>query len=99
MAANPMRWFAPLLIRLFSVVEPLTPRAVSYYIGRYLRNWKNNNLIFDYRIRTRRLGKFHYKIIVDLDLTPKQAGAILSQTAASNAKKEVIQWRKRRRGT
>jgi len=79
MAANPMRWFAPLLIRLFSIVEPLTPRAVSYYIGRYLRNWKNNNLILDYKIRTRRLGKLHYKIIVDLDLTPKQADRILSQ--------------------
>jgi hypothetical protein len=79
MAANPMRWFAPLLIRLFSIVEPLTPRAVSYYMGRYLRNWKNNNLILDYKIRTLRLGKLHYKIIVDLDLTPKQADRILSQ--------------------
>jgi hypothetical protein len=90
MAANPMRWFAPLLIRLFLIVEPLTPRAFSYYIGRYLRNWKNRNLILDYKIRTRRLGKFHYKIIVDLDLTPKQAGRILSRTAASSARKEVI---------
>jgi hypothetical protein len=77
MAANPMMWFAPLLIRLFPLVEPLTPRAVSYYIGRQLRNWKNNNLILDYRTRTRRLGKFHYKIIVDLDLTPKQASRML----------------------
>ena len=90
MAANPMRWFAPLLIRLFSIVEPLTPRAASYYVGRNLRNWKNKNLILDYKMRTRRLGKLHYKIIVDLDLTPKQAGRILSQTVASSARKEVI---------
>ncbi len=90
MAANPMRWFAPLLIWLFSIVEPLTPRAVSYYLGRYLRNWKNRNVILGYKIRTRRLGKLHYKIIVDLDLTSKQARRILSRTVASRAKKEVI---------
>lgn len=85
--ANPMRWFAPLLIWLFSIVEPLTPRAVSFYMARYLRKWKNRNLILGYRIRTRRLGKLHYKIIVDLDLTPEQAGRILGRTAGSRAKR------------
>jgi len=74
-----MERFAPLVVTLFSVVEPLVPHYISYYIRRYLRGWKNRGLILDYRASTRRLGKFHYKIIVDVDLTPKQADGILSQ--------------------
>jgi hypothetical protein len=79
MAANAMKWLAPVLVRLFPVIEPLAPRYVSYYIRRYLRDWKNRDLILDYRTRARRLGKFHYKIVVDLYLTPNQTSRILRQ--------------------
>jgi hypothetical protein len=34
-------------------------------------------LIDDYRVKTKRIGKFHYKVEVDLDLTSKEADWIL----------------------
>ncbi len=69
----------PILVRLLSIVEPLTPRAVSYYVSRVLRSWKNNQLIIDYQVRTKRLGRFHYKVYVDMYLTPKQASRVLQK--------------------
>ncbi len=79
MSMKIMGRFLPLLVELFSVVEPLTPFYVSYFIRRYLRDWKNRGWILDYGANTRRLGKFHYKIEVDLYLIPKQTSGILDR--------------------
>jgi hypothetical protein len=65
------------LIEFILVFEPLAPRAISYYITRRLGEWKQQGLISGYEARTQRLGKFHYKIEVDLDLTPKQTLYVL----------------------
>jgi hypothetical protein len=65
------------LINFILVFEPLAPRAISYYITRRLSEWKQQGLISGYKTRTRRLGKFHYKIEVDLDLTSKQTLHVL----------------------
>jgi hypothetical protein len=42
-------------------------------LGRTLKEWKKKRLIDDYEARTERIGKFHYKIYVDLDVTAEQA--------------------------
>jgi hypothetical protein len=65
------------LIEFVLVFEPLAPRAISYYMRRRLGEWKRQGLISGYGTRTRRLGKFHYKIEVDLDLTSKQTLHVL----------------------
>jgi hypothetical protein len=65
------------LIEFILVFEPLAPRAISYYMGRRLREWKQQGLISGYKTRTRRLGKFHYKMEIDLDLTSKQTLHVL----------------------
>ena len=65
------------LMEFILVFEPLAPRAISYYMGRRLSEWKRQGLITGYKTRTRRLGKFHYKIEVDLDLTSKQTLHVL----------------------
>jgi hypothetical protein len=66
--------------RLFNVflrfaffLEPLAPPAISYFISRRLDHLRQQGLISDYKANTKRLGKFHYKIDVDLDLTGEQA--------------------------
>jgi len=66
--------------RLFNIflkfaffLEPLAPPAISYYISRRLDQLRQQGLISDYRAKTSRLGKFHYKVEVDMDLTGKQA--------------------------
>jgi hypothetical protein len=64
-------------IEFVSVFEPLAPRAISYYMRRRLGEWKQQGLISGYETRTQRLGKFHYRIEVDLDLTPKQTLYVL----------------------
>jgi hypothetical protein len=65
------------LLRAAFVFEPLAPTAVSYYLARQLKRWKQQGLILGYKTRTRRLGKFHYKTQVNLELSPEQAAYIL----------------------
>jgi hypothetical protein len=60
------------LINFILFFEPMAPQAISYYMKRRLSEWKQQGLISGYKTRTQRLGKFHYKIVVDLDLTSKQ---------------------------
>ncbi len=66
--------------RLFNVflrfgfyLEPLAPPAISFFISRRLETLQQQGLISNYKANTKRLGKFHYKVEVDLDLTGKQA--------------------------
>ena len=61
------------LLRLAFIFEPLAPKAITYYLSRRLRELKNQGLISRFKARTRRLGKFHYKIEIDLDLSSHQA--------------------------
>jgi hypothetical protein len=73
------------------VFEPLAPRAISYYLTRTLKEWKKQGLISEFETRTRRLGKFHYKIEIDLDLTSKQTLHVLDDLF-SNQLKSVRRW-------
>ncbi len=66
--------------RLFNVflrfafyLEPFAPPAISYFISRRLEFFHQQGLISAYKAKTKRLGKFHYVIELDLDLTGKQA--------------------------
>ena len=66
------------MVRAAFFFEPLAPSAISYYLRRRLNEWKQEGLISEYKTRTRRLGKFHYKIEVDLDLNSRQAVHVLN---------------------
>ena len=66
-----------LLLKVAFIFEPLAPQAISYYLRQRLRELKRQGLISDYKTRTRRLGKFHYKVEIDLGLTSKQAHNLL----------------------
>jgi hypothetical protein len=61
------------MLRVAFVLEPLAPRAISYYLNRRLRELKKEGLISDFETKIRRIRKFHYKIEVVFDLTAKQA--------------------------
>ena len=62
-----------IFLRFAWVLEPLAPPAISYFISRRLDHLRHQGLISNYRAETRRLGKFHYKIQLDLDLNATQA--------------------------
>jgi len=63
-------------IRFAFVFEPLTPPVISYYLRRRLGTWKSQGLISDYSAKTTRLGIFHYRIQLELELNGKQANYI-----------------------
>ena len=80
--------FSSLLARLIPLFEPISPRFVSFFLRRKLKEWKNEGLIDGYKARTKRIGKFHHKIYVDLDLTPEQTNRILKRYFDSYIKKD-----------
>lgn len=68
---------ARLLARFAFFFEPISPRFVSLWLRRRLKNWKDRGLISGYELSIRRKGKFHYKIKLDLELNKRQAERIL----------------------
>ena len=68
----------PVFIRLFPIFERFVPVFVSYFLERTLRALKTEGSIDDYRTRTVRTGKFHYRIDIRLVLTAEQAKIILN---------------------
>ena len=60
-------------LRYAFYLEPFAPPAISFYISRRLETLQQQGFISAYKANTKRLGKFHYKVEVDLDLTGKQA--------------------------
>lgn len=83
--------FTGLLIRLAFFFEPLAPPAISYFLSRRLNEWKKRGLISAYKTQTTRLGKFHYKIEVDLDVNQKQTDQIIGDLL-HNQLKRVRRW-------
>ena len=68
----------PIFIRLFPIFERFVPVFVSYFLERALRALKTKGSIDDYRTRTVRTGKFHYRIDIRLVLTTEQAKKIVN---------------------
>jgi len=66
------------LLRVVFVFEPLAPTAITVLMNRQLHGFKERGAIGDYKTRTKRLGKYHYRIEINLDLTGMQAIHLLS---------------------
>ena len=62
-----------MFLRFALVLEPLAPPVISYFLSRRLSQLKQQGKISEYNAQTKRLGKFHYNIQIDLDLTGEQA--------------------------
>jgi hypothetical protein len=65
------------LLRVVFVFEPLAPTAITVLINQQLRKFKESSAIEDYKTKTKRLGKYHYHVEMDLDLTGMQAVHLL----------------------
>ena len=79
------------MIRFVFFFEPLTSRAISYYLKRKLKELKKQGLISDFKTKIRRLGKFHYRIEIDFCLTEKQTHYVLGDLL-QNQLKSVMRW-------
>ena len=97
--------FVPLFAKAFPLLEPLLPRYITRNVRRRLRKLKERGVILDYKAKTGRLGKLHYEIAIDVDLTQEQAAAMmkeLSDQAGRTVGKslmEVMLWLRRRKVT
>jgi len=66
------------LLRVAFVFEPLAPTAITALMNQQLHKFKAAGTIGNYKTKTKRLGKFHYRIEIDLDLTGMQAVHLLA---------------------
>jgi len=66
------------LLKVAFTFEPLAPTAITVLVNRQLNRYKMSGMIGNYKAKTRRLGKFHYRIEVNMDLTGMQAVHILA---------------------
>ena len=76
MSSNLLRVF----VRFALFFEPISPRFISFWLRRRLKDWKDKGLISDYKVTTERTGKFHYKILLDLELSEQQVEWVLDDT-------------------
>jgi hypothetical protein len=65
------------LMRVAFVFEPLAPTAITVLMNQQLHRFKEAGAISNYKTHTKRLGKYHYRIVMDLDLTGMQAVHLL----------------------
>jgi len=70
------------LLRLILLFEPLAPTAIGYFLSRQMRDWERQGLINSFSTHTKRLGKFHYKVEVEVQVNEKQVHYILSHRIA-----------------
>jgi len=61
------------LLRIVFVFEPLAPTAITVLVNQQLHRFKEAGSIRNYKTKTKRLGKYHYRIEINLDLTGMQA--------------------------
>ena len=61
------------LSKVIFVFEPLAPAAITVVVNQQLHRFKEIGAIGNYKAKTKRLGKYHYRIQINLDLTGMQA--------------------------
>jgi hypothetical protein len=66
------------LMRVAFVFEPLAPTAITVLMNQQLHRFREAGTIGNYKTHTKRLGRYHYRIQISLDLTGKQAVHLLA---------------------
>jgi len=66
------------LLRVAFTFEPLAPTAITVLVNQQLHRYKEAGAIGNYKTKAKRLGKFHYRVEVDLDVTGMQAVHLLA---------------------
>ena len=61
------------LLRVAFTFEPLAPTAITVLMNQQLHRYKEAGAVCNYKTHTKRLGKYHYRIQMDLDVTGTQA--------------------------
>ncbi|MFB3889087.1 MAG: hypothetical protein ACE14S_06310 [Candidatus Bathyarchaeia archaeon] len=67
--------------------EPFAPFGIRRYLNGKLKQYQKQGLISTYKTRTKRFGRWHYRVEVEVDLTSTQGALVLSQLLHRNAGK------------
>ena len=62
------------LIRASFNFERFFPRLIKFYVGRQLKEYKNRGTLSDYKLKAKRLTKYHYIFELDLFLDSEKGG-------------------------
>ena len=54
--------------------EIFYPQAIKYFVNQKLKEYKNSGKLTDYKVKTKRMGKFHYFLEMDIFLENKKGG-------------------------
>ena len=69
------------LVAVFSKIafrfEFFFPQLIGYFIGQKLKDYKQKGWIEDYKVKSRRKGKYHYFFDLDLFLNIEKGGEML----------------------
>ena len=57
--------------------EIFVPQALKIFLNRKLKEYKGSGVISDYEVKTKRIGKYHYFLEMDLFLNTTNGGEIL----------------------
>ena len=52
------------------------PQFVGFFIGQKLKEYKEKGLIEEYKVKSKRKGKYHYLFVLDLFLKIEKGGEI-----------------------
>jgi hypothetical protein len=66
------------LLKVAFAFEPLAPTAITVLMNQQMHRLKEGGVIGDYKTHVKRLGKFHYRIEINLDLTGMQTVHLLA---------------------
>ena len=54
--------------------EIFYPQAIRLFLSRRLKEYKNKGTVTDYKVKTKRIGKYHYLLEMDLFLNNIKGG-------------------------
>ena len=75
------------LLRVAFAFEPLAPTAITVLMNQQLHRFQEKGAIGAYKTKTKRLGKFHYRIEINLDVTGMQTIHLLGNLFPSQLRR------------
>lgn len=62
------------LIKIAYKFEIFYPQAIKYLLNRKLNEYKIKGILADYKVKTKRMGRFHYFLEMDLFIDKEKGG-------------------------
>ena len=64
------------LIKFSFRLEIFFPRFIKFFISRKLKEYKENGVLADYKVRAKRKGRYHYFFELDLFVNIEKGGEV-----------------------